>query len=737
MFYRFDGREIGAVGNDGDADEDYAASIAMRMSPAMGPYKNGAATQYARFGQVADAVTSFAQGTSAGTITAGAGDSLQAMALRLWGDASLWYKLAEANGLTNSSALASGQTLTVPGGIVRSANSASTFRPYDPSEALGDTSPTTPAPQAAGHKKGCGVLGSILIAVVAIAVTVASSGAAAAVIGGTNFASGLSAVLGTSVLGGVGSTVGAGALIAGGAIGGTIGSVASQGLAIATGMQRGFNWAGVAIGALSGAAGGALGKGGLFGKATDGIRAGAFSTLSPLVGSGLRGLTANIAVQGIATATGLQSKFDWAGVAAAGIGAGTGGWVGGGRFVSTAASGLANAATRSLVDSTDFGDNIVAALPDVIAQTIGGFVEDRIKGSGRGRVTVADPYSGQLAQTGVDAMSLVDGAAWSVEGQPGLAGTFSTGERAAAFNPVITDADAHPGDVVITGIIDAVYRPGSDTGLFFQVQQWSEPNPRARMGGNGGPPLEDWRVLRQLGRPSPVGPSGALFGVLDNLLDLTGPAIALQADLLDASTRSSIRDILAIDPDHSWPDRLGASGPEAESLSWKLADANFFRGELAATRYIVQGNIGALQNETLRVYQGFVDQGYEQALKEFRGGTLKPGDGWSAEQAIGSRMDELARLDMRVWYAQYRINPGLDINVTVNNRLATQPEGSYRIPDVRVGGVVFDASLSAKKGGAAQIRGFYSSPMVKTVIIVRPTMMLNGGAYALPKSGGR
>lgn len=238
-----------------------------------------------------------------------------------------------------------------------------------------------------------------------------------------------------------------------------------------------------------------------------------------------------------------------------------------------------------------------------------------------------------------------------------------------------------------------------------------------------------------MGQPLPTGPSGAIFGVLDNLLDITGPATALQAGFLDDSIRNSIGEILSIDPNHSWPDRLGASGPEAQSLRWKQADADFYRGELAATKYIVQGDVGALQNETLRVYQGFVDRGFQQALDEATAGVLKQPAGWSRAQALGSRMDGLARTDMRTWYAEQNINPGRDINVTVNNRLATQPEGSYRIPDVRVGGVIFDASISPKQSFTPQVRGFYSSPVVKSVFIVRPTSM--GGSYALPNTGGR
>lgn len=39
--------------------------------------------------------------------------------------------------------------------------------------------------------------------------------------------------------------------------------------------------------------------------------------------------------------------------------------------LASAASALSNAAARSLIDGTGFGDNILAALPDVIGQTIG------------------------------------------------------------------------------------------------------------------------------------------------------------------------------------------------------------------------------------------------------------------------------------------------------------------------------------------------------------------------------
>src|SRR5262249_9495788 len=75
----------------------------------------------------------------------------------------------------------------------------------------------------------------------------------------------------------------------------------------------------------------------------------------------------------------------WAGVAAAGVGGGIInavqanpgalglGGVGkiGMLFVSGMAGDIASSATRSLVNGSDFGDNIIAGLPDVVGQTIG------------------------------------------------------------------------------------------------------------------------------------------------------------------------------------------------------------------------------------------------------------------------------------------------------------------------------------------------------------------------------
>ncbi|WP_034160758.1 hypothetical protein, partial [Sphingomonas sp. ERG5] len=246
------------------------------------------------------------------------------------------------------------------------------------------TLPVQPAPPAAKGNK-CGVFGAILLVVIAVAVTVVTAGAAAAALSPTitSIGAGISALAAGSA--------GLGVTIAAGAIGGALGSIVSQGVGVATGIQEKFNWKGVALGALSGAVGGGVAKLGLFADIGSKFATGA-----------LNGALSSAVTQGIGVATGLQSKFDWTGVAAAGIGGGVGAWAGGklgatsltdrsfsniaANLGASAAGGFANAATRSLISGTDFGDNLMAALPDVIGSTIGNLVAGGISGGHEARI---------------------------------------------------------------------------------------------------------------------------------------------------------------------------------------------------------------------------------------------------------------------------------------------------------------------------------------------------------------
>src|SRR6185295_1334466 len=106
---------------------------------------------------------------SPGAYTVRTGDTLQTIAQGAYGDSSLWYRIAEANGLMSNSDLKVGQTLNIPNRVSSISNNSSTFKPYDPTTIEGDKTPSLATPE---KKHGCGGLGQILMVIVAVAVTV-------------------------------------------------------------------------------------------------------------------------------------------------------------------------------------------------------------------------------------------------------------------------------------------------------------------------------------------------------------------------------------------------------------------------------------------------------------------------------------------------------------------------------------------------------------------------------------
>ena len=105
-----------------------------------------------------------------------AGENLRGLAQRVYGSQSMWYLIADANGLSDpAQELVPGLGLVVPKAMV-SRNDASTFKPYNPAEAIGSTSPELPY-IAPPPKNGCGNFAIVLMVVVAIAVSVATWGA--------------------------------------------------------------------------------------------------------------------------------------------------------------------------------------------------------------------------------------------------------------------------------------------------------------------------------------------------------------------------------------------------------------------------------------------------------------------------------------------------------------------------------------------------------------------------------
>ncbi|WPH13372.1 LysM peptidoglycan-binding domain-containing protein [Variovorax paradoxus] len=251
-----------------------------------------------------------------GSYSVGTGDTLQGIAKASYGDGRLWYLIADANGLSSNADLQPGQVLRIPA-VVTSANSADTFRPYDPSKIASDSPAMMAMPRS--QDGGCGAVGQIIMVVVAIVVTIYTAGAAAGSWGavgtaGTATAStgiGATMTTGLTALGGGYGAVG----VAAAAVGGAVGSIASQTVGVAIGAQDSFSWKGVALGAIGAGVGAGLGA------------AGVAASVQNFTGSALAGRVASAALgstitQGIAVATGLQPSFSWRSVAASAVSAG-------------------------------------------------------------------------------------------------------------------------------------------------------------------------------------------------------------------------------------------------------------------------------------------------------------------------------------------------------------------------------------------------------------------------------
>lgn len=258
-----------------------------------------------------------------GNYIVSAGDTLRGIALAVYGDAQLWYLIADANGLQTDAELTVGSSLTIPNKVTNLRNAYDTFKPYEPGKIIGDLTPTLPEPPPPDDDgDDCGGIGFVIVAIVAVVVAMYTAGASlvamapeaavATAAGECTLAGSLAASegfmsLGSAVLaGGAEGAAGIGAAM----IGGAAGSIASQAVGIALGIQDEFSWGNVALAAIGA-----------------GVSAGLAAPGSPLAGSTggmpiVRAMVGSVISQGIGVAVGLQDKFNWKGVAAAGVGAG-------------------------------------------------------------------------------------------------------------------------------------------------------------------------------------------------------------------------------------------------------------------------------------------------------------------------------------------------------------------------------------------------------------------------------
>lgn len=274
-------------------------------------------------------LTGFSSGSGASSYVVQSGDTLAGIAQSVYGNSSYGYIVAEANGLSGDGDLVMGQVITIPS-VTTHNNTSSTFKPYNPSEVVGSTTPNLPTvPPPPPSAAGCSGLAQIVMIVVIIVATIYTAGVAAEAFGATataagstsTFAIGSAALTGGGLTGVVaGSTValGAGVGIGAAAIGGFAGSAAGQLAGDAMGIHQGFSFDEAMVGGLS--AGLTAGIGGEISGA-GGMLANANGTLRP-AGAALFGAGAYASGVAAAKVTGQAEHFSWAGLVASAVASG-------------------------------------------------------------------------------------------------------------------------------------------------------------------------------------------------------------------------------------------------------------------------------------------------------------------------------------------------------------------------------------------------------------------------------
>ena len=280
------------------------------------------------------------------------GDSLRSIALAVYGDAQLWYLIADANGLRTDAELVAGKRIVIPNQISNLHNSSDSFKPYNSQRIIGDTTPTLPdpPPPPVSSGGGCGGIGGLITAVVAIAVTVTTGVPLVAALGG-----------------------GTAGLLAGSAVAGVLGGLASQVTGIALGIRQGLSFASMAMDGIANAV--SMGLSG-------GVPRVDFASAARLA------VSSSAISQGLGVITGLQQSFSWRALATAAVSGGFGATLG--RSLGSSISGALKGAGQAL---EEFGERLGSGF-------VGGLAGSAVGGRGIDLGTVArDAFGNALGNS--------------------------------------------------------------------------------------------------------------------------------------------------------------------------------------------------------------------------------------------------------------------------------------------------------------------------------------------------
>jgi hypothetical protein len=248
-------------------------------------------------------------------------------------------------------------------------------------------------------------------------------------------------------------------------IGGAIGSIVSQGVGIAVGIQESFSWKSVAMSPIGSGVAAGIGGTGVFNL-----------TPSTAINTGLTAMASNVATQGISIAFGQQKNFNWRSVAASGVAAAASSAVGdllknvdiagsdaANEFLRKTAKSVTSSVTSQLVETgkvdwrsvaiTEVVNYINSKVNEKWSTGLSNVLAESVVGAGLARLRHQDPLAGAIG-----------GAVGSIVGQMSR----------SAFAAVGIDAEQVAAEGQFTGARSMVNKDGTISGTDIQLP-WEVP----------------------------------------------------------------------------------------------------------------------------------------------------------------------------------------------------------------------------------------------------------------------
>jgi hypothetical protein len=279
-------------------------------------------------------------------------------------------------------------------------------------------------------------------------------------------------------------------------------------------------------------------------------------------------------------------------------------------------------------------------------------------------------------------------------------------------------------------VSDGVYRPAVDRPKLIRTGGSGPPRGIRGIGHNGGPPLDPIE-LDHVAPGLGTAPAGSIIAIADTLLNLTEPASQMTSAMSLDYGKNLIEQIQAIDPDYRY-DSLGF--PSTFEGQMNMIDD--LRWDRAVAIYGKTGNAEPLQVEAIRFIQSHVNAEYTHALEAALEGRLPPAP--TMRMAIGNYMDRGVQRAVRNKFSTLSAlhQQALPLRVNAREYDTAGHDLTFTKPDVRVGNLAIDFTLSPKTAKSPQIRGFFNSDFKPpSVAIIRPAQLGPKSSYIIKRPG--